>query len=56
MRIAWHRKATEITKRMIEGKNVTLEPVAKDDYGRLVANVYQDGKSVRARLKRISIC
>ena len=47
-----HQKATAITKRMIENKKVTIEPVAKDKYGRLIANVYKDGKSVRARLKR----
>ena len=37
---------------MVKGKNVTIEPVAKDEYGRLVANVYRNGKSVRAGLKR----
>ena len=47
-----YQKATGITKRMIEGKNVTIEPVAKDKYNRIIANVYKDGKSVKARLKR----
>ncbi len=47
-----YRKATEITKRMIEDKIVTIDPVAKDRYGRLIANVYKNGKSVSARLKR----
>jgi len=45
-------KAKGITKRMVEGKNVVIEAVAKDKYGRLIANVYKDGKSLRARLKR----
>lgn len=46
------RRATNITKRMIEGKTVTIDPVAKDEYGRLIANVYINGNSVRLRLKR----
>lgn len=46
------RKAADVTKRMVNGKKVTIEPVVKDKFGRLIANVYKDGKSVRARLKR----
>jgi len=47
-----YRKATNITKRMVDGKRISVEPVTKDKYGRLIANIYKDGKSVRARLKR----
>jgi len=43
-------RATNITKRMIEGKMVTIDPVTEDKYGRLIANVYKNGNGVRLRL------
>jgi endonuclease YncB( thermonuclease family) len=38
--------ATEALRRMIEGKPVVVETVARDSYGRSVANVKVEGKSV----------
>ena len=39
-------------KELIEGKIVEVEPVAKDVYGRTVAKVRVDGKSVNAEMNK----
>lgn len=47
------KQATEFTKRQIEKKRVVLDVKAKDQYGRLLANVYdQQGKSLGKKLRR----
>jgi len=47
-----YRTAKEFTKKMLQGKRVTLEPIRKDSYGRIVAKVYVKGKNVAKILKR----
>ena len=43
--------ATKDLKAMIEGKQVTVETVARDKYRRSVAKVKMDGKSVNKAVK-----
>ena len=45
-------KATQQLRTMIQGKKVEVTPVAKDVYGRTVANVKVDGKSVNQAVKK----
>ena len=44
--------ATQALKQLIQGKEVTIDTVARDSYGRSVANVKADGKSVNAAMRR----
>ncbi len=43
--------ATQALKQLIQGKDVTMKTVARS-YGRSVANVKADGKSVNAAMRR----
>ena len=45
-------KAREFLKKEIEGQNVVLDPKAKDTYGRVVAFVYKEGKSIGKKLRK----
>jgi len=45
------KKATNILKGMIGGRTVTVRPVARDRYGRIVAKVFADRKGVNRRMK-----
>lgn len=47
-------KATEQLKRLIQGKKVEVHTVARDAYGRAVANVIVGGKSVNKVMGRNS--
>jgi len=44
--------ATDALKRLIEGKEVKIDTVARDPYGRSVANVKVGVKSVNAAMQR----
>ena len=46
-------KATESLKNLIQGKKVEVHTVAQDVYGRTVANVKIDGKSVNKSMNRV---
>lgn len=39
--------ATDKLRRKIEGKHVTIKPVAKDKYGRIVADVIKNRKKIK---------
>ncbi len=43
---AFGSKAKQFTSELVFGKIVTVEPVTKDRYGRVVANVFVEGKNV----------
>jgi endonuclease YncB( thermonuclease family) len=45
-------KATRTLKKLIQGKNVEIHTVARDKYGRAVARVKVDGKSVNKAMKK----
>jgi endonuclease YncB( thermonuclease family) len=44
-------KATAVLRDLIQGKEVVIDTVARDKYGRSVANVKADGKSVNRAMK-----
>jgi len=44
-------KATAALRDLIQGKEVVIDTVARDKYGRSVANVKADGKSVNRAMK-----
>lgn len=44
-------KATEDLRKLIQGEEVTIDTVARDPYGRSVANVKTGGKSVNKAMK-----
>jgi endonuclease YncB( thermonuclease family) len=46
------RKATAILTSLIEGKTITYQPVGKS-YGRIVAYVWVNGRSVNNAMKRL---
>ena len=43
-------KATKMLRDMIQGEQVRIETVARDTYGRAVANVYKGRKSVNKKV------
>lgn len=45
------RKATNTLRGLIGGQQVIIDPVARDKYGRVVANVKKSRKSVNKRMK-----
>jgi endonuclease YncB( thermonuclease family) len=45
-------KATQTLKNLIQGKNVEIHTVARDKYGRAVARVKVDGKSVNKAMNK----
>ncbi len=45
------KKATNTLKGMIEDRTVTIRPVARDRYGRIVAEVFADRKNVNRRMR-----
>ena len=45
-------KATQALKNLIQGQKVKVEPVARDQYGRTIANVKVDGKSVNKAMNQ----
>lgn len=45
-------RATAALKRLVDGKDVKVNTVARDKYGRAVANVTRAGKSVNAAMKK----
>lgn len=47
-------KATQALKNLIQGQKVQINTVARDQYGRAVANVKVDGKSVNRAINRKS--
>jgi len=47
-------KATQQLKRLIQGKKVEVQTVARDAYGRAVANVKYRGRSVNKAMGRNS--
>jgi len=46
------RQAREALARKIQGETVTIDPKARDPYGRSVANVKVGGKSVNRAMKK----
>lgn len=44
--------ATRALRKMIQGKEVSIDTVARDSHGRCVANVKVHGKSVNAAMRR----
>ena len=44
--------ATKALAELVRGKKVTVEPVARDKYGRSVANVKVGGRSENAAMRR----
>jgi endonuclease YncB( thermonuclease family) len=50
----WIRKAPRVAlKEMIEVKPVTIETVATDSFGRLIAEVWCEGVSVNGAMRKI---
>lgn len=49
---SYSREAERLTKQLIFGRLVTIVPVERDDYGRLVANVFVGQKNVSEELVR----
>jgi endonuclease YncB( thermonuclease family) len=47
---AFGKKAKQFTSNMVFGKTVTVKPTDKDRYGRIVAWIYMDGKSLNEAL------
>ncbi len=45
-------KATQALRNLIQGKKVQIDTVARDTYGRSVANVKVDSKSVNKAMSR----
>lgn len=45
-------QAKRYLKKLIDGKKVRIIPKARDKYGRIVANVYQNGRSLRKKIKK----
>ena len=45
-------KATQALRNLIQGQQVKVDTVARDPYGRAVANVKVDGKSVNRSMNR----
>jgi len=45
-------KATQALRQLVQGKQVEIDTVARDTYGRSVANVKQGGKSVNRAMRR----
>jgi len=45
------RKATNMLRGMIGGKQVTIKPEARDSYGRLVGTLYCNRHNVNKRMK-----
>lgn len=45
-------KATQALRRLIQGKEVLIDTVARDRFGRSVANVKVGGKSVNKAMRR----
>jgi len=45
-------KATQALRNLIQGQQVQVDTVARDPYGRAVANVKVDGKSVNRAINR----
>jgi len=45
-------KATQTLRNLIQGKKVQIDTVARDTYGRSVANVKVDSKSVNKAMSR----
>lgn len=45
-------KATQALKNLIQGQQVQIDTVARDSYGRTVANVKADGKSVNRAMNQ----
>ena len=45
-------KATEALRKMIEGEEVRIETVSRDQYGRAVANVYVGRESVNKKMQK----
>jgi endonuclease YncB( thermonuclease family) len=46
-----YARAKGLLRRMVENKRITVQPVGKS-YGRTVANIYRQGKSVNKEMKR----
>ena len=44
--------ATKALRNLIKGQKVTVDTVARDVYGRAVANVKVDGKSVNSAMRK----
>lgn len=49
-----HKKATDVLKKMISGKEVTIDTKARDRYGRSVANVKVGRESVNKAMKDVT--
>jgi len=47
-----YSQAKQFTNKLLRDKKITLDPIKKDKYGRLVANVFQKGRSVSKILKK----
>lgn len=45
-------KATQALRNLIQGQQVQIDTVARDSYGRTVANVKADGKSVNRAMNQ----
>lgn len=45
-------KATQALRNLIQGQQVQIDTVARDSYGRSVANVKADGKSVNRAMNQ----
>ena len=45
-------KATETLRKLIEGEEVKIDTVARDKYGRAVANVYIGRESVNKKMQK----
>jgi len=47
------KKAWEILKKLVQGKIVSITPVARDDYRRIVAIVKRNGKNINQILRNM---
>ncbi len=47
-----YAQAKKFTNKLLYNKKITLDPIRKDKYGRLVADVFQRGRSVSKILKK----
>ena len=45
------RKATNTLRGLIGGKKVSIKPVARDKYGRIVAEITQNRRKINKRMK-----
>lgn len=46
------RKATDALNKLIKGKEVRIDTVARDTYGRSVANVYLGRESINKKMQK----